>query len=421
MLTLNSSDSIKNMARALKHRNFRLFFIGQSCSLIGTWMQDLAIGWLIYRLTGSPFLLGAVIFFKRLPSFIFGPLAGLVADRYNKLKVIKLTQNIAMLQAVVLAILVMTEQVEVWHIFAFSSVLGIANAFDMPVRQAFIIDMVSQPEDLNNAIALNSIVSNVARLIGPSLAGMLIAIFGEGVCFFINAISFLAVIAALHAMDIQSKAGSITSKDAVDEMREGYSYAYAHPPIKYSLLLLSLVSLFTTPYTVLMPVFATEVLGGGSQTQGYLMSAIGCGAILGAAFLASRPNAVGMEKIIPISATILGIALVGFSQTQSVWLDLIIQFFAGMGMIVHLAATNTLLQAVVDNEKRGRIMSLYAMAHQGMIPFGNLLIGTAASQIGVQTTVLISGLLCLIGVLIFINKMAEMKEALALGHPDWSN
>lgn len=422
MVSFASAASMKNMVRALKHRDFRLFFAGQSCSLIGTWMQDVAVSWLVYRLTGSAFLLGAVIFCKRIPSFIFGPLAGVVADRYNKLKVISLMQNIAMLQAALLAFLVLSDKVEVWQIFVLSTLLGTANAFDAPVRQAFIIDMVKNPEDLNNAIALNSVVANTARLIGPSIAGMLIAFAGEGICFLVNAVSFLAVIWALQAMHMENKfAGHTAGRAAMEEMREGCRYAYTYPPIKYSLLLLSAVSLFSMPYTVLMPIFATQVLGGGSEIQGYLMSAIGCGAILGAAFLASRPSsAAGLEKIIPLSAAILGIALISFSQAQIVWVDMVIQFFAGMGMIVQLAATNTLLQVIVDNDKRGRIMSLYNMAHQGMAPFGNLLVGIAANQFGAPLTVLVSGLLCLTGVLVFVHKMPEMKEALAFACHDES-
>ncbi|HEY3425946.1 MAG TPA: MFS transporter, partial [Negativicutes bacterium] len=377
---------------------------------------DIALSWLVYRLTGSAFLLGAVIFCKQIPNFLLGPATGLVADRYNKRRVIITMQMMAMLQAAMLAILVLTDQIQVWQIFCLSFLLGVGNAFDITARQSFIIDMVDEPGDLNNAIALNSITFNVARLIGPSIAALLLAFLGEGVCFLINAVSFLGVIAALLAMHIPPKEGQLNEekKSVFHEMQEGYLYAYQFPPIRYTLLLVGLVSFMGLPYTVLMPIFVTEVFFEGPELLGLLMGSIGLGAICGAAFLASRPNVAGLENMIPLATGVFGIALLTFSQTKLVWLAFVILFFAGLGMILQSASSNTLLQTVVEDDKRGRIMGLFSMANSGMLPFGSLLAGFLANQIGAPATAFIGGLSCLIGALLFANRLPKIREYLNL-------
>lgn len=401
------------MVRALRHRNYRLFFCGQTISMIGTWMQDVALIWLIYRLSGSAFLLGTVFFCKQIPNFILGPLSGLVADRYNRRRIIIAMQTFAMVQAVLLAVLVLTDSIQIWHILVLSVLLGITSTFDLTARQAFIIDMVETQEDLNNAIALNSIVFNTARLIGPSIAAALLVLVGEGICFLLNAVSFIGVIAALWAMRLPPQANYSISKSVLCEIQEGYKYAYHFPPIRYILLLISLVSLMALPYTViLIPVFSTEVFAGGPQTLGFLMAATGLGAICGAAILAARSSAAGLEKVIPLATAVLGIALVVFSQVRLIGLAVVILFFAGLGMIIQSASSNTLLQTVVDEDKRGRIMGLYSMANSGMAPFGNLLAGALVTQMGAPVTALIGGISCLTGAFLFARRLPQIRQHL---------
>lgn len=401
------------MVRALRHRNYRLFFCGQTISMIGTWMQDVALIWLIYRLAGSALLLGTVFFCKQIPNFILGPLSGLAADRYNRRRIIIAMQTLAMVQAVLLAVLVLTDSIQIWHILVLSVLLGITSTFDLTARQAFIIDMVETQEDLNNAIALNSIVFNTARLIGPSIAAALLVLVGEGICFLLNAVSFIGVIAALWAMRLPPQANYSISKSVLYEIREGYKYAYHFPPIRYILLLISLVSLMALPYTViLIPAFSTEVFAGGPQTLGFLMAATGLGAICGAAILAARSSAAGLEKVIPLASAVLGIALMVFSQVRLIGLAVVILFFAGLGMIIQSASSNTLLQTVVDEDKRGRIMGLYSMANSGVAPFGNLLAGVLVTQMGAPVTALIGGIACLTGAVLFARRLPRIRQHL---------
>ena len=401
------------MVSALRHRNYRLFFCGQTISMIGTWMQDVALIWLIYRLSGSALLLGTVFFCKQIPNFILGPLSGLAADRYNRRRIIIAMQTFAMVQAVLLAVLVLTDSIQIWHILVLSVLLGITSTFDLTARQAFIIDMVETQADLNNAIALNSIVFNTARLIGPSIAAALLVLVGEGICFLLNAVSFVSVIAALWAMRLPPQVNYPISKSVLCEIRAGYKYAYHFPPIRYILLLISLVSLMALPYTViLIPVFSTEVFAGGAQTLGFLMAATGLGAICGAAILAARSSAAGLEKVIPLATAVLGIALVVFSQVRLIGLAVVILFFAGLGMIIQSASSNTLLQTVVDEDKRGRIMGLYSMANSGMAPFGNLLAGVLVTQMGAPVTALIGGISCLTGAFLFARRLPQIRQHL---------
>jgi MFS family permease len=400
-----SGFDLKVIVRALRHRNYRLFFAGQGISLIGTWMQRIAMGWLVYRLTNSAFLLGLVGFTGQIPIFLLTPLAGVLADRLNRHRMLVVTQTLAMIQAFALAILILTGTIAVWHIVCLSIFLGFVDAFDMPVRQSFLVEMIENREDLGNAIALNSSIVNSARLLGPSLAGILIAYTGEGVCFLLNAISYLAVIASLLAMKIVTRSKQTRKSDILQGVKEGFSYAYGFLPIRSVLLLISLVSLLGMPLTVLMPVFARDVLHGDSHTLGFLMGASGLGSLVGAAYLASRRNILGLERWTALACGIFGAGLIVFSLSRNFFFSLLMMFTTGFGMLVQMASGNTLLQAVVDEDKRGRVMSLYTMAFRGMVPFGSLLGGSLANRIGAPDTVLIGGATCILGALVFARRL----------------
>ena len=401
---------LKVILRALRHRNYRLFFTGQGISLIGTWMQRIAMGWLVYRLTNSAFLLGLVGFTGQLPIFLLTPFAGVLADRLNRHRMLVVTQTLAMIQAFILAALILRGTILVWHIVSLSIFLGLVDAFDMPVRQSFLVEIVENREDLGNAIALNSSIVNSARLLGPSLAGILIAYVGEGVCFLLNAVSYLAVIASLLAMKIVARSVETRKADILHGVKEGFSYAYGFLPIRSVLLLLSLVSLLGMPLTVLMPVFARDVLHGDSHTLGFLMGASGLGSLVGAAYLASRRNVLGLEKWTALASGIFGVGLIVFSLSRNFFFSLLMMFTTGFGMLVQMASANTLLQAVVDEDKRGRVMSLYTMAFRGMVPFGSLMGGSLANRIGAPTTVLIGGAACVLGALVFARRLPAMTK-----------
>jgi MFS family permease len=413
-MNARETNGVTLIFRALRYPNYRLFFGGQSISLIGTWMQRIAMSWLVYRLTHSAFLLGVVGFAGQIPTFLFAPFAGVLADRWNRHRTLIVTQTLALLQALVLAILVMTGTVEVWHIVALAIILGAVNALDMPVRQSFIVQMIEGKENLGNAIALNSSMVNAARLIGPSVAGMLIAAFGEGVCFLVNALSYLAVIAALLAMKIAPAPVRPPNGHVIAGLKEGFSYAFGFAPIRYIILLLALVSLMGMPYQVLMPVFAKDVLGGGPHTLGFLMGASGLGALVGTVFLAAKKGVRGFGLLIAIAAAIFGIGLIAFSLSHVVWFSMLFVLVAGFGMMVQMASSNTVLQTVVDDDKRGRVMSLFTMAFMGMAPFGSLLAGVLANRIGAQNTLLMGGGVCIAGAALFATRLRTIRETL---HP----
>ncbi len=403
-------DSIKQTLRALRYRNYRLFFTGQGISLIGTWMERIALGWLVYKLTNSAFLLGLVSFLSQIPTFLLATVAGVLADRYNKHKIVIITQILAMVQAFILAILTLTHSVNIWHIMILSVVLGLINAFDMPTRQSFVIELVDDKKDLSNAIALNSTMFNAARLIGPTIAGILISIVGEGICFLINAISYIAVITALLLMKIPPTVFSSKKEKVLKGLKEGIKYAYNFKPIRALLLFIGLVSLAGMPYTVLMPIFAKDILHGNANTLGFLLGAVGIGALCGAFYLASRKTVLGLDKWIPIAASVFGFGLILFSFSQNLIFSLILMLFTGFGMMMHMASSNTLLQTIVDDDKRGRIMSLYVMSFMGTAPFGSLLSGSIASRIGTPTTVFISGIIVLIGAAVFAKNLPSLKK-----------
>ncbi|MFH1079764.1 MAG: MFS transporter [Pseudomonadota bacterium] len=396
--------------RTLRYRNYRLFFAGQCISLIGTWMQQIAVSWLVYRLTHSVFLLGVVGFAGQFPTFLFSPFAGVLSDRWNRQRILVLTQSLSMLQAFTLAILVLTGVIDVWHILSLSLLIGCVNALDIPTRQSFVRYMIDDQKDLGNAIALNSAMFNAARFLGPSLAGILIALVGEGVCFLLNAMSYVAVIAALLSINILQVTPEKKKTNLLHDLQEGFHYAYGSKPIRFILLLLALTSFMGVPYAVLMPAFARDILHGGSRTLGFLMSAAGAGALVGAIYLAARKSVLGLGRIIPLAAGIFGVGLIFFSLSRIVWCSLLLMFVIGFGVMVQVASSNTLLQTIVDDDKRGRIMSFFAVSFIGMAPLGSLMAGTLAGLIGITNTIMIGGVCCVVGAILFSRKLSLLRS-----------
>ncbi|HSK18768.1 MAG TPA: MFS transporter [Longimicrobiales bacterium] len=395
--------------RALRHRNFRLFTMGQSLSLIGTWMQQVAIGWLVYRLTGSAFLLGLVGFVAQGPGFVLAPFAGELADRYSRHRIVIITQMVMMVQALVLGTLVLTDHVTVGWILVLMGVLGAATGFDIPARQSFLIEMVGDREDLPNAIALNSSIFNAARLVGPAAAGFAIAAVGEGWVILLNGVSYIFVLAGLFAMRLKPRPRHRGRGAVLRRVREGFRYAYGFQPIRAILGLVAFVSLVAVPFSILLPVVATDVLGGGPQTLGILMAAMGFGALSGALFLASRRTVVGLGRLIVISATLFGTSLVLFSFARTLTVALPLLVLAGFGMMTQMASSNTVLQTLVDDDKRGRVMSLYTMAFTGTAPLGSLLIGWVAARVGAPAAIGIGGGLSLCASLFFGSRLPILR------------
>ncbi|HOC46106.1 MAG: MFS transporter [Syntrophorhabdaceae bacterium] len=401
---------LKFLLRALHYRNYRLFFGGQGISLIGTWMQQITMSWLVYRLTGSPFLLGLIGFSGQIPTFVLAPFAGVFADRFDRRRTLVLTQALSMLQALILAVLTFTGFVAVWHLVALSLFIGLVNALDIPVRQSFVIDLVENKKDLGNAIALNSVMFNGARLLGPSIAGVLIGLFGEAVCFLLNGISYFAIVIALLAMNVRPRVIESSGQPFLHGLAEGARYTFGFPPIRDIILFLGLVSFMGTSYLVLMPVFARDILHGGAYALGFLMGATGIGALVGAVFLASRRSVRGLGRFLVIAPMILGVSLVVFSFSRYMALSLVMMLGAGFGMIVHMASSNTVLQTIVEEDKRGRMMSFYAMAFMGMATFGSLLAGSLAQSLGAPATLTICGLICCAGALVFLTRLPRIRK-----------
>jgi MFS family permease len=404
------SNGFKRIFRTLASRNYRLFFTGQSISLIGTWIQRVAMSWLVYHLTSSEFLLGLVSFLGLIPVFVLSPFAGVLADRVHRLHLLIATQTLAMLQAILLAVLVLTGLVRIGHVMALAAFLGVINAFDTPIRQAFTAEMIEKKEDLGNAIALNSAMFNSARLLGPTIAGLLIAVFGEGYCFLLNGISFLAVIAALLRMRIPPAMHHAQPQKLLKGLKEGFFYSFGFAPIRSVLFLLMAVSIMGTPYIVLMPVFAKDILHGGSATLGFLMGAAGGGALCGAVYLAQRKTVAGLERVIPLMTGLFSLGLIGFALSRHQWLSLLLLLITGFGLMVQMASSNSILQTIVDDDKRGRVMSFYVMGVMGTTPIGSLLAGTIASRLGTPQTLLIGGFCCLAGALLFMRKLPAIRK-----------
>ncbi|HEY6331980.1 MAG TPA: MFS transporter [Blastocatellia bacterium] len=395
--------------RALRHRNFKLFFCGQSISLVGTWMTRIATSWLVYRLTGSSFLLGTVSFAGQIPTFILGPVAGVWIDRLERRRVLLVTQFLAALQSLALATLTLSRHITISEIIWLSVLQGMINALDTPGRQSFLVQMVEGPADLSNAIALNSTMVNGARLIGPALAGITIAAVGEGYCFLIDGISYFAVLASLLAMHVQTEAGAKSSARMVEQLKEGWAYVSTFAPIRTVLVLFAIISFIGIPYTLLMPVFATKVLHGGPHTLGFLMGAAGVGSIIAALSLAARKSVRGLYKLIPVVAALFGTGLVAFSFSRIYWLSLLILVVTGYGMMQQFAASNTVIQTIVDDDKRGRVMSYWTMAYMGASPFGSLLAGALAPVIGAPGTVLLCGIGCIAGAVWFWLQIPKLR------------
>ena len=395
--------------RALRHRNYRLFFAGQAISLIGTWIARIAIGWLVYRLTNSAFMLGLVSFVSLVPTFLLTPIGGVVADRWNRHRVLVATQITLMLAAFTLAYFAWRGTIAVPHVILLGALTGVCNAFDIPARQAFVVNMVDDRADLSSAIAMNSMIFNSARLIGPSIAGLLIAVFGEGLCFLINGISFVAVVAALLAMRVPPPKPRKQRPHALHEMREGLAAAFGFAPIRAILLLMALTSLVGMPYTMLMPIFADQILHGDAVTLGLLMAASGVGAFGGALLLAMRENVLGLGRLIAGGTAVFGLSLIVFGFSRVLWFSLPLLAVTGFAMMVQNAASNTIVQTIVDDNKRGRVMGFFAMAFMGSMPIGSLAAGTLAHQIGAPATVMLGGVLCMLAAALFARMLPGLR------------
>jgi MFS family permease len=400
---------LPTVLRALKHRNFQLFFSGQSLSLTGTWMQNVAQSWLVYRLTGSSLLLGTVGFAGQIPVFLLSAIGGAVADRHSRRRIVIATQTCAMFLALVLAALTLGGRVQVWQIIALAGLLGVVNAFDIPARQAFLVQMVGR-EDLLNAIALNSSMFNSARVIGPAVAGILVAAIGEGWCFLANGVSYIAVIAGLFMMRIQSRPAHGGHGSVMVELLEGVRFARNAMPVRVLLILLALVSVIGMPYTVLMPIFADKILQGGPRGLGLLMGATGVGAVLGALTVAARTGVKGLGKLTGWACTGFGISLVLFASSRWFWVSFLLLIPVGYCQMVQMACSNTLIQTMVPDHLRGRVMALYSMMFMGMAPFGALGAGAAAHPLGAPLTVTIGGVICLAGASVYMLRLPAFRQ-----------
>jgi MFS family permease len=406
--SLPAKDVLSNTLRALRHRNFQLFFGGQLISLTGTWMQNVAQAWLVYRLTGSSLLLGSVGFASQIPVFLFAPIGGIVADRFNRHRVVIATQATSMVLAFILAELTLTGKVQVWHVFVLASLMGIVNAFDIPARQSFLVDMVGK-EDLMNAIALNSSMFNGARIIGPAVAGVLVASIGEGWCFFVNGVSYIAVITGLLLMKLPPRTYHRPTGSPLEHIIEGFRFVRHTAPIRAILLLLGLISLVAMPYTVLMPVFADRILHGGARGLGILMGATGVGALLAALTLATRRGVYGLGRWVAFSCAGFGVSLVLFSFSRNFWLSTALLLPVGFCMMLETSSSNTLIQAMVPDHLRGRVMAVYSMMFMGMAPFGALLGGALADRIGAALTVAMGGIACIGGAILFGLQLPKIR------------
>jgi MFS family permease len=401
---------LKYLPPALRSRNYQLFFAGQGISLIGTWMTQIATVWLVYHLTSSALMLGIVGFTSQIPNFLLTPFGGVLVDRFPRQRILIVTQVLAMVQSLTLAALALSGVIQIWHLLVLSLLQGIINAVDAPARQAIVTELVDRPEDLANAIAINSTMFNGARLIGPAIGGLLIARIGEAYCFLIDGVSYIAVIIALLAMRFKPKKMPTITGSPLERIKDGFDYAFGCPPIRAILLLSAIVSLLGMQYTVLVPVFADKILKGDAQTLGFLMAASGVGAVSGGIYLVTRQTIIGLGKLIVLGPALLGMGLIVFSVSRYLPLSLVAMFFIGLGTILQIASGNTVLQTIVDDDKRGRVMSIYTMSFLGVVPFGNLLGGTLADRIGVTPTLIFAGSACLLGSLYFSRQLPALSK-----------
>ena len=407
-LTTSLPSKFAGAFRSLRHRNFQLFFAGQLISLVGTWMQNVAEAWLIYRLTGSSLLLGAVSFSSQIPIFLLSPIGGAVVDRRHRHRVIIATQTLSMILASILAAITLLGVVKVWHVFVLASLLGFVNAFDIPARQAFIVEMVGK-EDLMNAIALNSSMFNGARVVGPAIAGILVASIGEGWCFFANAVSYIAVLAGLLMMKVPPWTPHARETSAVEDIKEGFRWAVHTKPIFALLLLVGIVSLVGMPYAVLMPIFADQILHSGARGLGMLMGFSGTGALIGAMTLAAKSSLKGLGTWVAACSASFGAFLILFSYSRVFWASAVLLIPVGLFMMVQMASTNTLIQSMVPDRLRGRIMSVYSMMMMGMAPLGALLAGALSERMGAPLTVAAGGACSILGSIWFRTQLKEFR------------
>lgn len=407
---LKSFSTLSNIFSSLRSRNYRIYFMGQGVSLIGTWMQSIAISWLIYRLSGSVFYLGLIGFTNHIPTFVLAPFTGVLTDRHNKLRIMTVCQVFFMLQSFALAMLVLFNIVEIWHIITLSLVFGLISAFEAPSRQALVIELIDDPKNLGNAIALNSALFNAGRLIGPAIGGILIAAVGEGFSFLINTVTYFAVITALLLVRLPRRPKAAKAIHFISSFAEGVRYTFQSLPIRTLIISLALLSLFGFPFIVLLPAYAKEILFGDSETLGFLMSGLGAGALTGALIMAARKTITGLGKIITTNIVLLGVAIILAAFSKSLILSLVIFYFGGLSMILALASINTMIQTIADEDKRGRVMSFYAMALMGTLPIGNLITGSIASGIGISNTLLIGGIITVATALWFEARRRLMRQ-----------
>lgn len=411
MMNDKMNETISSTFRALRNRNYRLFFSGQCISVTGTWIQQVAINWLVYSLTKSALLMGLIMFAGSIPSLFLSPIAGVVIDRINKYHALIILQTLFMLEALVLAILTLTGIIQVWQIVVLSISIGITNAFDMPLRQAFVVHLIDRNEDLSNAISLNSSSMNFALLIGPAIAGTLIAAFGEGICFLLNSLSYIAVIAALFAMRLGvMPINESNGTNIFEEFKEGFKYVSDSLPMRNIIIFLATASLVGMSYIVLMPIFAKEILHGNAQTLGFLLSSAGVGALFGALHLAGKKSVLGFGKWICFASLILGLGLIELAFVDKFFLAVMLLLLVGFGMVTIISSCNTLIQDIVDDDKRGRVMSLYTMAFMGTTPIGSLFGGAIAHKIGVPHTFLITGTIMIISSAVFSTKLKYFRK-----------
>jgi len=397
---------------AFRSRNYRLYFAGQSISLIGTWMTRLATSWLVYRLTDSAFLLGLTGFLSQIPALFLSPLAGVWVDRWDRHRAMVITQVLAMLQSLALAALTLSGHVSMPWVLFLTLMQGLINTFETPARQSFVIQMVEDRADLSNAIALNSSIVNAGRLVGPAIAGLVIAAYGEGFCFLIDGLSYIAVVYSLLAMKNLRPGLRNPPKHVWQELTEGWRYIVGSAAIHWILLMLGLVSLIGMPFTVLMPIVADKVLGGGAHTLGFLTAATGLGALVCAVMLAMRQSVVGLGRSLGLAALLLGGSLILFGLSRSFWWSMVLMFGAGYGMMQQIVGSNTILQTIVADDKRGRVMSFYSMAVFGFLPIGSLFAGSIAARIGAPETLILGGALCVLASVWFFGRLPSIRRVL---------
>lgn len=394
---------------ALRSRNYRLFFAGQGISLIGTWMTQLSTVWIVYQLTNSALMLGLVGFASQIPSFLLAPIGGLIADRYNRHRLLVITQVLAMSQSLALAIFTLTGTINISLLLGLGIIQGLINVVDAPVRQTFVNDMIERPEDLMSAIALNSSMFTGARLIGPAIAGVIIAQFGAGYCFLIDGFSYIAVIIGLLLMNLKPQAPVLNTMNPLQRFQEGFQYAFHSLPIRSILMMMSLFSLMVVSGSTLMPIFATQILHGDAHTLGFLLAASGLGALSGGLYMNTRSTVLGLGKVVAYAPILCGMGLIAFALSPTIWLSIPAIMLVGLGSILHLSGGNTILQTIVKDDKRGRVMSFFTMSVLGVAPFGSLLAGSLANAIGAPMTLILNGSICVIGGFLFVKQLPKLR------------